>query len=111
MCIIVYLPEFIKQEVEMLENILKKYSYAFIVAGTGVLLFSVGKIVTCPTGVDHDLCKLGGVAYWSFYGFPTLLLGLGALAIPKLTESKAAKGIMLGILFLVTIQAARIIIG
>jgi hypothetical protein len=95
----------------MLENILKKYSYAFIGISTAVLIFAVGKIITCPPGVDYDLCKLGGVAYWNFYGFPTLLLGLGSLAIPKLTESKAAKAIMLGVLVLVTIQAIRIIVG
>jgi hypothetical protein len=95
----------------MLENILKKYSYAFIAIGLAVLLFSVVKIVSCPAGIDHDLCKLGGVAYWSFYGLPALLLGAGSLAIPKLTESKIAKGIMLGILVLVSFQALRVVLG
>lgn len=93
------------------EQILRKYSFTFMGIAGLVMAYAVFRIATCPVGTNQDFCQLGGFAFWAFYGFPALFLGLISLGLTKLTHSKIALNLMLAILVLCTVRMVAVLFG
>lgn len=89
------------------ENYLKKYSLVLLMVSGAVFAYSILRVLYCSlfsSGVYADFCKLSGVAYFSFYALPMLILGLIGLSLPKLTESNKTKLFFLIILTISTVR-------
>lgn len=99
----------IKEEVSITpaERYLKKYSLVLLAMSIAALGYSLLRVFYCSvfsSGVYADFCKLSGVAFFSFYALPMLILGLIGLSLPKLTESDKTKLFFLLVLAISTIR-------
>lgn len=89
------------------ETILRKYSFSLITVAAIIFAYALFRIGYCSftsEGVYADFCKLSGVAYFNFYAFPMLILGVIGLALPRLTESEKTKMFFLFVLTLSTMR-------
>jgi uncharacterized oligopeptide transporter (OPT) family protein len=88
-------------------KLLKKYSYVLLGISAVIFAFSILRIGYCgivSEGVYADFCKLSGVAYFNFYAFPMLILGLIGLTLDRISESQKTKAFFVLVLAVSTIR-------
>jgi hypothetical protein len=95
------------------QKILKNYSYALLTIALAICLYSLARIINCSfygASVYTDLCKLSGLVYFNFYGFPILGLSIMGIALPKLSENDKILKFTLLFLTIVSIRFVYLII-